>query len=146
MKDNNNSVDAVRPNDERPSFWKAVWLIIRGKGSDNGGFTMALLSGVLSAGFNILFSLGLLGVVLTICATIQMVAQMTWEFANIFSNVSTLVFIALVCVLLFLLSVLFRGAANDLKSEKDRNYIVALFSGLTSFAALIVALVALIKG
>ena len=107
---------------------------------------MALLSGVLSAGFNILFSLGLLGVVLTICATIQMVAQMTWEFANIFSNVSTLVFIALVCVLLFLLSVLFRGAANDLKSEKDRNYIVALFSGLTSFAALIVALVALIKG
>ena len=30
--------------------------------------------------------------------------------------------------------------------EKDRNYIISVFSGIVSFAALIVALVALFKG
>ena len=37
-------------------------------------------------------------------------------------------------------------AAKEVNTEKDRNYIIALFSGVVSFAALIVALVALVKG
>jgi len=45
-------------------------------------------------------------------------------------------------MLLFLVSVMFRGAANDMKKEKDRNYIVDLFAGVVSFVALIVSLVA----
>lgn len=40
----------------------------------------------------------------------------------------------------------FWKAATEIRREKDRNYVVAVFAGLTSFAALIVALVALIKG
>jgi NADH:ubiquinone oxidoreductase subunit 6 (subunit J) len=53
---------------------------------------------------------------------------------------------ALICVLLFLISVMFRGAANDIKREKDRNYIVALFSGIVSFVALIISIIALYRG
>ena len=41
---------------------------------------------------------------------------------------------------------LFWKSANEIKEEKDKHYVVAVFSGLVSFAALIVALVALIKG
>ena len=40
----------------------------------------------------------------------------------------------------------FWKAATEIKRETDRNYIVAVFAGLVSFAALVVALVALIKG
>ena len=35
---------------------------------------------------------------------------------------------------------------NEIDKEKDRNYIVDVFSAIVSFAALIVALVALLKG
>ena len=48
-------------------------------------------------------------------------------------------------VLTFLISLLFKGAANDIKREEDRNYIVALFSGVVSFVALIISIVALIQ-
>lgn len=43
-------------------------------------------------------------------------------------------------------SYLFWKSANEIKEEKDKRYIVAVFSGLVSFTALIVALVTLIKG
>ena len=36
--------------------------------------------------------------------------------------------------------------AREIEKEKDRDYVVAVFSGIVSFAALIVALVALFKG
>lgn len=134
------------PDGEKISFWKAVWLIIRGKGSNNSSFATALLSGILSIGFNILFGLGILVLVAAICAAIEVGIGMTWECAYIFKNVVTLACIALICVLLFLIAIMFRGAANDIKCEKDRNYIVALFSGIVSFVALIVSFVALFKG
>ena len=35
---------------------------------------------------------------------------------------------------------------KEIETEKDRNYIISVFSGIVSFAALIVALVALFKG
>ena len=35
--------------------------------------------------------------------------------------------------------------AKEIETEKDRNYIISVFSGIVSFAALIVALVALFK-
>ena len=34
---------------------------------------------------------------------------------------------------------------NKIETEKDRNYIISVFSGIVSFAALIVALVVLFK-
>jgi hypothetical protein len=36
-------------------------------------------------------------------------------------------------------------SAKEIETEKDRNYIISVFSGIVSFAALIVALVALFK-
>ena len=139
-------VNPTKPEDEKIGFWKAVRLIIRGKGSENSSFATTLLSSVLSIGFNILFGLGMFVLAPAICATIKLGVGMTWECTYIFNNVVTLAFMVLICILLFLISIMFRGAANDMKSEKDRNYIVALFSGIVSFAALIVALVALLKG
>ena len=139
-------VNPIKPEGEKIKFWKAVWLIIRGKGSENSSFATALLSGVLSIGFNILFGLGIFVLTAAICATIKLGIGMTWECAHIFNNIVTLAFMALICILLFLISIMFRGAANDIKCEKDRNYIVALFSGIVSFVALIVSFVALSKG
>ena len=53
--------------------------------------------------------------------------------------------IALLIISLLLFCVLF-NIAKEISKEKDRNYIISVFSGIVSFAALIVALVALFKG
>jgi len=140
--------DADETNEERETvgFWKAVLLIVRGKGSDNSSFATGLLAYVLSFGFNALFWIGILTLLLAIYAIYQVISQMTWEnWCNI-NDILTIVFMVFICMLLFLVSVMFRGAANDMKKEKDRNYIVDLFSGVVSFVALIVSLVALVKG
>lgn len=45
-----------------------------------------------------------------------------------------------------LMSIIMRGIANEIVREKDKHYIISVFSGIVSFAALIVALIALFKG
>ena len=52
--------------------------------------------------------------------------------------------IALLIISMLLFCVLF-NIAKEISKEKDRNYIISVFSGIVSFAALIVALVALFK-
>ena len=131
---------------EKVGFWKAIWMIIRGKGSDNSGFTTGLIATVLAVGFNVLFLLGLFIFVAAIVAMIQLGINMTWECARLYNNIMTLVFMALICVLIFFLAIMFKGAANDIQKEKDRNYIVSLFSGITSFVALVVSIIALYRG
>ena len=46
----------------------------------------------------------------------------------------------------FITALFMRGMANDIAREKNKNYIIAIFSSVVSFAALLVALVALFKG
>lgn len=44
-------------------------------------------------------------------------------------------------ILSFLYAIIFRGAGNDVEREKDRDYIISVFSGLTGLAAIFVSLV-----
>jgi hypothetical protein len=49
-------------------------------------------------------------------------------------------------VLLFttaVLSLIFRGMANEINIEKDRNYVMNFFFGLASIVSLIIALISL---
>ena len=68
------------------------------------------------------------------------------DFPNIFASVCTLLLMLGFTSVLGLYSILLWKASKEVESERDRNYIIALFSGVVSFAALIVALVALVKG
>jgi hypothetical protein len=58
----------------------------------------------------------------------------------------TIIFAFVVTVALALYSMLLWKSAKEIEKENDRNYIISVFSGIVSFAALIVALVALFKG
>ncbi|MBQ8815004.1 MAG: hypothetical protein IJZ85_10985 [Lachnospiraceae bacterium] len=140
------NADDTNEEGKKVGFWKSVWSILRGKGSDNSSFATALLVGVLSVGFEVLFWIGMLAFVGAIFAICQVVSRMTWACGYFIDDVIKIMLSIAICILLFLISIMFRGAANDMQREKDRNYIVALFSGVVSFVALIVSLVALVKG
>ena len=67
-------------------------------------------------------------------------------FAECFSSVITIVFLLEIMVMVAMYSILLWKSAKEVEAETDRNYVISMFSGVVSFAALIVALVALVKG
>lgn len=123
-------------------FWKAVWLIIRNKESKSGNRTAYLLAEIMAWLFN---AIAILGVVSFAIILFDAIFQMNWA-VNLNQIISQAVYLCITCAFLLAISLIFRGIANEIKAEKDRNYIISLFSGLVSFVALIVALVALFKG
>ncbi len=46
-----------------------------------------------------------------------------------------------VFVIVFLYMVLFLGAANDMENEKDKDYVMNVFTGLVSIAALVISII-----
>ena len=65
---------------------------------------------------------------------------------NIIANVFLLWVMGVLLVSLGAYCIIMWKAAKEIEQEKDKNFIVSVFSGIVSFAALIVALAALFKG
>ena len=71
----------------------------------------------------------------------------SWSnLAECISSITILLAMLGIAVIVALYSSLLWKSAKEVEAETDRNYIISMFSGVVSFAALIVALVALIKG
>lgn len=128
------------------SFWQKLWWIIKGKASKDGVYASILFAGVLESFFNMLAVIGGLGLAALIVTAIPQIGAMTWVKNQIWNNIATIFFMVVIWFLMFVFTLMFRGAANDIKCEKDRNYIVALFSGVVSFVALVVSVIALVQG
>lgn len=69
--------------------------------------------------------------------------DMTWVGLQIISNVFTIVTTILIVIAILLYSLVIWGSATEIENEKDKNYIISVFSGIVTFVALIVALIAL---
>lgn len=79
--------------------------------------------------------------IISICMT------SSWNgFLDVAGNIIAILVIVLLAVLLFAFSFILWKAGKEIEREKDGNYIVTVFSSVVSFAALIVALIALFKG
>lgn len=126
-------------------FLKTVYYIIFNKKQSNGTLTSGIFGGLLTAIFNILAILGLIISIFGFVAIIITIKNCNWELTSIVDNISTIVFSGIILIIFLVFALLFRGAANEMAVEKDRNYIVSVFSSVVSFAALVVALVALFK-
>ena len=69
-----------------------------------------------------------------------------WSGAEtIIGNIITIGFIAVICVMVGLFAYRLEGAADEIKKERDKYYIVSIFSGLVGFVALVIAVIALLK-
>ena len=127
-------------------WFTVIRLIITNKADTKGKMTPVLLSMIVGVFFNvlsILFALvGVLSLVLGFAGIIDLIIV-----PQLISEYILYIVVAFPTSLLFLtFALLLRASANEFDKEKDRNYIVSVFSGIVSFVALIVALVALFKG
>lgn len=126
-------------------FFKLIYYIVFNKNQSNGTMTSGLLSGLIALAFNGLAILGLIIFVCGIFAIANIIKSCVWQSELIANNVAVISSMIAFVVIVGMFSLIFRAAANEMAKEKDRNYVVAVFSGIVSFAALIVALVALFK-
>ena len=76
-----------------------------------------------------------------------MLGSLKWNgFKASVINVANIGFETAMIAVLALYSYLLFKCAKEIQTEKDRHYVVSVFSGIVSFVALVVALVALFKG
>lgn len=122
-------------------FWKAVWLIIINREPKTGQATAYLLAEVLAYVFNAFAVVG--ATILLICLK-AFIFDLDWS-ENCPQNIIQGAVIAILLAGIGAISLVFRAIANDVKAEKDRNYISNLFFGFAGFASLIVALITLLK-
>lgn len=122
-------------------LWKAVGLIIINREPKTGQTTAYLLAEVLAYVFNAFAVVG--AVTLLICLKAS-IFDLDWS-GNCQKNMIQGVVAAILLAGIGAISLIFRAMANDVKAEKDRNYIANLFFGFAGFASLIVALITFLK-
>ena len=130
----------------KPRFFSAIWRIIKGEKSKDGRFLSAPFALIISLLYRAIAIFGLIAIVVLCVATGMSAVKVSWKGWSILANIFVIGIMLVVSVTIFLYMLLFWGAANDVKHEKDKNYVVSVFSGLVSVAALIVAIIALYKG
>lgn len=127
---------------EKIGFWKSVWLIMRNKESKTGMRGASLLSEVIAFIFNVM---AIIGVAISGIIGVWILSRLEWQ-AGIFQNIIQGSFSVLLLFISLGVALIFRAVANEIKAEKDRNYILSVFSGIVGLAALIVAMVEFYKG
>lgn len=126
-------------------YMKAIGLILRNKGNTQGNLTVSIFVLLISMTFRFIaftgFSFALTGVIVAIKCILHGI-----DVGNITLSILFAIGLIVLSVIVFLYSVIIWGASHEVEKEKDKNYIVSVFSGIVSFAALIISVIALVKG
>lgn len=110
-------------------------------------YTLGTFATPLIIAFYGLSILGWIFVLATPFAVYQSWNAFSWSsVTECISSIIVLLFVLGIVVTVALYSILLWKSAKEVEAETDRNYVISMFSGVVSFAALIVALVALVKG
>lgn len=132
---------------EKLGLKRSLQAIFSKKVNTNGKFlssAMALFSAYLFrviAGFGVLFFGTGIYVIYGYCT------NMNWRAPySIVCNIMFVIFLVSLLLIVVLFSMVMFGAAKEIEQEKDKHYIVDVFSGVIGVLALIVALVTLLKG
>ena len=135
---------------EEITFWQLlqrIYLVFKDEADTHGNMTMGVFASLISISFRIVALAGLMIFFVGVISLIAFAFGLDWNtVANVAKNIYVLVLSSMLLFILFLYSVIMWGASNEMKNEQDKNYIVSVFSGIVSFAALIVALIALFRG
>ena len=131
---------------EKRNIFKTIWKILRGERSKDGRMLSAPFEIFISSLYRTIAIMGFIMIVIFDISAVIVLTKMSWQGLAILSNVISIILTISISFIGFLCMVLFWGAANEVEHEKDKNYVVGVFSGIVSVAALIVAIIALFKG
>ena len=117
------------------------------KSNENKKFTSDAFAMLITIVFRCVAILGWLIMLVMPLLIINIIKTADWcGFVSVAGNILAILMVAALTFLLFVFSRILWKSGKEVEREKDGNYIVSVFSGVVSFAALIVALIALFKG
>lgn len=125
---------------------KLICAVITNKAESNGTLTSSFIGSLLASCFNLiaLFGVGIL--ILGVIAFVIIVKDFDWSVNSIPTNIIMIMLCMCFELIIAMVAFIFRCIANEIAKEKDRNYIIAVFSAVVAFAALVVAVVGYAKG
>lgn len=124
---------------------KLIGLVITNKVESNGTMTSGFLGGVMSLVFNFFAILSVVVMVLGGVMGVLVFKEIALTENSHMLNITIIVLTAVFVVIAVTIAFIFRCIANEIAKEKDRNYVIAVFSALVAFAALIVSIVDTVK-
>lgn len=124
-------------------FKKGIIQIITCKNKTNNALTTGVFAIAVSLLFRAVALFGLFVVVVLVKVLYDSCCEMTWTWGHYITNVFVILSMTLIGIAILLYSLIVWGSATEIENEKDKNYIVSLFSGIVGFVALIIAFVAL---
>ncbi|MBR4289378.1 MAG: hypothetical protein IKT52_01910 [Oscillospiraceae bacterium] len=120
---------------------KNIFAVIKGEKDTKGTYTVGTFSFLLFWLFKAIGGVGMFATVSLGFADVVAIISCVKTGCNDVGQICFL-FIALgIIVMFFLYSVMVWGAAKEIEEEKDKNYVLAVFSGVVSFASLVVAII-----
>ncbi|MBO5462744.1 MAG: hypothetical protein J6A49_05460 [Clostridia bacterium] len=126
-------------------YIKAIVLILRNKSNTQGNLTVSIFAVLTSLTFKIIAITGFFLTIAGIYIAVNCILH-GFDVGNITLWIIFGIVLIVLSVIVFLYSVIIWGASHEVEKEKDKNYIVSVFSGIVSFVALIIAIIALVKG
>ncbi len=139
--------DNVKKKNGICNFFDAVKSIIKNDKNTDDQLTTGFFAILVSAFFKLLFFASLIFDVIIIIVSVLFFIETSWMgFKQVVVNVGTIIIIAITIFLIFLFGVIFKGISNEIENNKDKNYVISVFSAVTGFIALVIAAVALIRG
>ena len=108
--------------------------------------TSGFLGGVMSIVFNILAILSVVVMVLGGIMGVLVIKEIALTMNSIMLDITLAVLTIAFVIIAATIAFIFRCIANEIAKEKDRNYIINVFSAVVAFAAMIVAVAGYAKG
>ena len=118
---------------------KLLGAVITNKAEFNGTLTSSFIGSILSSIFNLIAIFAVVVFVLGIFATAIIIRDFDWTIDLMPSNIIVITFCVVFELVVAMIAFIFRCIANEIAKEKDRNYIINMFSAVVAFAAMIVA-------
>ena len=138
------NVDSSMPK-SKINFWGTIWRIITGKfdpDDDDSRFSLASITSFIT---NMMAFLLFGGSLIFAIAVGIYLKEATWKPEQILNNIAIIVTGFVFLLAGSALALMLRVLALGIHKEKDKHYVLAMFSGMTGFIALIISLVALFK-
>ncbi len=122
---------------------KGIVQIIKCKNKTENALTTGFFAMIVSFLFRAVAIFGIFAFIALMVGLDATCDKMIWEDWQIILNVFTIVTTILIGIAILLYSLVIWGSATEIENERDKNYIISVFSGIVTFVALIVALIAL---
>ena len=123
-----------------------ILAIITNKAKSNGTMTSGFLGGLMSIFFNFLAIFGVVLLVVLFTAGFIAIKDFAWTWETFNTNIFLILLNIIAIVITAIISFTFRAVANEIDKEKDRNYIISVFSAVVAFVALVISVVDVVKG